>query len=65
MSWHTFPHIPEEGAHIFFQYKGCKSGNYFEMIVREGEGLGHIEKWCYYEDYKNSFNRRLRDEKTI
>jgi len=38
MSWHSFPHMPEEGAHILALYKGCKRGNYFEMTVREGEG---------------------------
>lgn len=64
MSWHSFPHVPEEGAHILVRYRGCKDGNYFEMKVREGEALSHIDKWCYYDDYKESIQRRLLNENT-
>ena len=63
MSWHSFPHLPEEGARIIVLYKGCKIGNYFEKVVREGEGFGHVEKWCYYQDYQESLKRRLTNEK--
>jgi hypothetical protein len=57
--------MPEEGAHILALYKGCKRGNYFEMTVREGEGLGHIEKWCYYDDYHTLMKRKILNEKDI
>ena len=60
MSWHSFPHMPEEGAHILVRYKGCEVGNHFEMWVRDGEGLGHIEKWCYYQDYQEAKERNIR-----
>ena len=59
MSWHRYPHVPEEGAHILALFKGCLVGNYFEMRVREGEGLGHIDKWCYYQDYQEAKERKL------
>ena len=65
MSWHTFPHVPESGARIIALYKGCKLGNYFDLIVREGEGLGHIEKWCYYDDYQTLMKRKILNEKDI
>lgn len=61
MSWHSFPHIPEEGAHILVRYKECEKENLFEMKVREGESLSHIEKWCYYTDYKKSLQRRMKN----
>lgn len=61
MIWYTFPHMPEAGAHILVKYKGCKDGNYFEMIVREVDTLGHIEKWCYFQDYKESMERKLKN----
>lgn len=52
MTWHTFPHVPEEGAHIMVIYKECFPEKVVEMTVREGEWLGIIKKWCYYEDYQ-------------
>ncbi len=65
MSWHSFPHLPEEGAHIIALFKGCKVGNYFEITVREGEGFGHLEKWCYYEDYELLMKRKILNEKDV
>jgi len=65
MTWHSFPHLPEEGAHIIALYKGCKKGNYFEMKIREGEGFSHIEKWCYYEDYEELMKRKILSGKDI
>ncbi len=65
MSWHTSPHIPENGAHIIVLYKGCESGNYFDITIREGDQVSHIEKWCYYEDYQESIKRKISNEKTM
>lgn len=59
MTWHTPPHLPEPGARIIVKFNGCKIGNYFDYTVREHEGLGHIEKWCYYEDYQQAIQRKL------
>ena len=61
MTWHFPPHMPEPDAHIIALYKGCKIGNYFELVIREYEGLGHIEKWCYYGDFKETLERKRRD----
>lgn len=65
MSWHSFPHIPESGAHILLRYKGCDDRNLFEMTVREGDEMNHIEKWCYYDDYKESLKRKILNEKDL
>ncbi len=62
MTWHPLSHSPSIGDHIIVKYHGCTKGNYFQVIVREGESLNHIEKWCYYEDYQRAI-RRIRDEK--
>lgn len=63
MTWHHFPHVPEKDAHIIAIYKGCKDGNHFEMRVREAEALIPLEKWCYYDDYKESIERKIKGEK--
>ncbi len=59
MSWHYFPHIPEVGAHILVKYKNCPEGNFIELTIREWEGLEHIEKWCYFDDYEEVKKRKL------
>lgn len=62
MTWHTFPHVPEDGAHILVKFVGCEEGNYFEVKIRGNNRMTHIEKWCYYEDYKNVIERKLLNE---
>ena len=66
MEWYRIEDkMPEVGAHILAQLYGCKIATYCEMIIREGEGLGHISRWKYYEidgdnkgqDYGNENNR--------
>ena len=61
MVWHSFPHLPEEGAHILAKFKGSDLGNLFEMRIRQQEGLEHIEKWCYYDEYQEILKRKIRD----
>ena len=61
MTWHHFPHLPEHGAHVLVQYKGSQNGNYFEVVVREEESFSHIEKWCYYDDYRMLIDKRLKE----
>jgi len=60
MIWKKPPHLPEPGSRIIAKYKGCKIGNYFELQVREGEGLAHIEKWVYIDEYKNYIKKELK-----
>lgn len=59
MIWHKFPHLPSEGAHILAIYKGSCESNCFQMVIRSLEDMGPIEKWCYYEDYKNGKERKI------
>lgn len=59
MTWHKFPHVPENGAHILIKFKGTPEGNYFEMNCIEGENMGVIDKWCYFEDYQNIKKRKI------
>lgn len=62
MSWHYPPHMPECGDRIIAQYKGCKSGNNFELCIRQMEGFSHIERWCYLEDFKEIKEREIREK---
>lgn len=62
MTWHTFPHVPEAGAMILVQYKGCPENNLFKMHVQGSDEFSHIKKWCYEEDYLETKNRRLLNE---
>jgi hypothetical protein len=61
MIWHHYPHLPEIGSKILVKYKGCEENNLFPLNVREWEGLRHIEKWCFYEDFKEEIERKLRN----
>lgn len=61
MTWHSFPHIPEEGAHIICKYKGCPTGNLFDKVMVEGMDLKLVEKWCYYDDYQNAMQHQLKN----
>lgn len=60
MSWHHFPHMPSDGDRILVKLKGCEEGNYFEMTITQLDSVGHIEKWCYWEDYQEILERKLR-----
>jgi len=47
--WHTLQEeCPEAGTCILVDISGCKIGAFILMEVREGEGLGHIKRWMYY-----------------
>ena len=53
-SWHYPPDdFPKQGDHIIAKLSGCKIGSYFEMKVREGEGVAHLEKWTYLSKGKS------------
>lgn len=54
MCWHSSNVLPAVGETIIFQYKEKKSNSFFEMNMREGDDISHIEKWCYKEDYRNA-----------
>ena len=63
MIWHSFPTVPEYGSHILVYFKGCQENGYVEMVMREPEGMGYIEKWCYFDDYKEFMERKVKNEK--
>jgi len=65
MTWHSFPHIPEEGADIIFLYKGCEEGNFFQKTIKETDNLNCIEKWCYRDDYYELMKRKILHEKDV
>lgn len=49
MKWYNIEDkFPEPGDKIVAKTRGCKFSEWIVMTVREGEGLGHIEEWCYY-----------------
>ena len=49
--WRFPPDLPKIGDRIVANLDGCKYCDVIEMKVREGEGLGHIKKWCYYYEF--------------
>jgi hypothetical protein len=45
-NWHTIEELePKPDDKILVELNGCKVMDYMIMIVREGEGLGHIKRW--------------------
>lgn len=48
MKWYDINEFPPNaGDKVIAKLVGCKVGNYFYLEIREGEGLGHIERWAY------------------
>jgi len=43
--------MPPVGASILAELAGCKVARFIFMTVREGEGLNHIKRWKYLEQY--------------
>ena len=43
----------KEGDEIIAELDGCKITKYVHMTIREGEGLGHIKRWRYRDDYED------------
>jgi len=41
---------PAENSELLVELKGCKMGKYAFIKIREGEGLGHIIRWCPYSE---------------
>lgn len=59
MTWHSFPHVAEEGACIIVNYKNTDDNNLHKIFVKDGEDFSPIEKWCYYEDYKDFIKKEI------
>lgn len=48
---HTDPPFPGDRALV--RLNNCKRGNYVEIKIRKGEGLGYIDKWILLKDVAN------------
>lgn len=62
MVWHKFPHMPEIGAHIIADIGVTDMETLYELTIREGESISHINKWCYYDEYKAAVKREIREK---
>lgn len=49
--WFTIKEkVPTPGSYILVELDRCKCCEFVSMIIREGEGLGHIKRWKYLEN---------------
>jgi hypothetical protein len=54
--------MPEIGAHIIADIGVTDMETLYELTIREGESISHINKWCYYDEYKAAVKREIREK---